>query len=174
MRTFKLFSRRVALSVSCFAFIVFCSGMLRAQGFSVLSSQSNCFTISDPSSNSGQCNNTTCPADGSKCDICFDITFYGCDNSEDPDSFQITSNNCFNVCSHDGTFTQGSYSAPCSTANKQMVWNGSAGYSIDLTHGGTFTICGSVAIQDYALSLIHHSGPVCANPCTTVYIESDN
>jgi hypothetical protein len=178
MKKLTLTTKGIAIAIYVLTFMALCSGVMHAQtiGFTLTTSQSNCFTIADPATSSGQCNNdaTACGTGDAECDNCFDVTFYACSDDEFPNSFQIASLNCFSVCSHDGTFTDGSSSTLCTTANKQMVWNYSAGYGITTTAGGTFTICGTVANQNYGLSLIHHDGTVCNNPCTTVGIQSKN
>ncbi len=160
-----------------------CSNLLHAQTLTV---SPTCFGISVapiPDPPLPRCNSGVCEAgtnSGNNCSRCFDVTISGC-GDELPQSFQITSNECFSICSPTGDFTLGSYSAGvCNNTPKQIVWKNATG-SADCpippcpcngmlsTDHATFRICGS-GNQTFHIALIYHCGYICTSPCTDATI----
>lgn len=149
-----------------------------------IGTQSDCFTLSIVNINLSSCENENCPAgvnDGNKCDHCFDVDVSSCTNqNEQACSFEVSSNDCFSICSPSGDFWLSGYSGPhCNNANKQFVWHLASSYptctGMATTDHGVIRICGSGFPQTFHMRLVGHCGTLCTtpNPCNDAILGID-
>lgn len=187
MKNFKRCIKGMVLAISIFVLFAFSDNSTIAQ---VITTAPTCFTLSIALVAGSACNTDVCAGgtnSGNNCDICFTVTIGGkC--AELPQSFQITSDECFSICSPSGDFTLGTHSGGvCDNAAKQIVWkNASGGCAIppcnppvppnppcvgmSNTDQGTFRICGSGAHQVFHIALVSHCMSLCSTPCTDAVI----